>query len=143
MSESTPLPDLSLIKAEQAPPGGCDDADSVALGEDAFHKIEWAKAELEDFKQEVANRSRYTSRLFWLMVGWITVVLGILVATAVETPSTYADPASGRAPGVFWEWIGAFKLSDPVLMALIGGTTANVIGLFLIVTTYLFPKRDK
>lgn len=34
-----------------------------------------------------------------------------------------------------------FKMSDNVLMVLLGTTTANVIGLFAIVMNYLFPKK--
>ena len=42
--------------------------------------------------------------------------------------------------GVFSPW-GIFNLSNNVLLAAIGGTTINVIGLFLVVARYLFPKR--
>lgn len=39
-----------------------------------------------------------------------------------------------------------FELSDTVLLALIGGTTASVLGLFVIVANYLFntlkPPED-
>jgi hypothetical protein len=36
-----------------------------------------------------------------------------------------------------------FKLSDPVILALIGGTTVSVLGLFTIVATYFFPSANK
>lgn len=36
-----------------------------------------------------------------------------------------------------------FALSDSVLMLLLGTTTANVIGLFIIVANYLFPKNAR
>ena len=34
-----------------------------------------------------------------------------------------------------------FALSDAVILAAIGGTTVNVLGIFIIVVNYLFPKR--
>lgn len=36
-----------------------------------------------------------------------------------------------------------FALPDSVLMLLLGTTTANVIGLFIIVANYLFPKNAR
>jgi hypothetical protein len=34
-----------------------------------------------------------------------------------------------------------FGLSEPVMLALLGSTTLSVIGIFLIVANYLFPRR--
>ncbi|MCR8918387.1 hypothetical protein [Bacteroides sp. ET225] len=36
-----------------------------------------------------------------------------------------------------------FKLSDNVLITLLGTTTANVIGILIIVVTYLFSRKKK
>jgi len=36
-----------------------------------------------------------------------------------------------------WE----FKLSDPVMLAVIGSTTVNILGILYVVANYLFPKR--
>ena len=33
-----------------------------------------------------------------------------------------------------------FDLAEAVVLALVGGTTASVIGIFLIVANYLFPR---
>lgn len=41
------------------------------------------------------------------------------------------------AQGFRW---GGFELTERVLLALIGGTTINVIGIFIVVMNYLFPK---
>ena len=40
-----------------------------------------------------------------------------------------------------WQSTTAFDLSDNVLIVLITGTTVNVIGVFVVVMNYLFPKR--
>ena len=37
---------------------------------------------------------------------------------------------------------GPFRLSDKVLLGLLGGTTVTVVGLFGIVAHYLFPRHD-
>lgn len=39
--------------------------------------------------------------------------------------------------------VKGFALPDSVLMLLLGTTTANVIGLFIIVANYLFPKNAR
>jgi len=36
-----------------------------------------------------------------------------------------------------WE----FKLSDTVMLAVIGSTTVNILGILYVVANYLFPKR--
>lgn len=38
---------------------------------------------------------------------------------------------------------GRFSLSDTVLVTLLGTTTANVIGILIIVVTYLFSRKKK
>ncbi len=38
---------------------------------------------------------------------------------------------------------GSFKLSDTVLITLLGTTTANVIGILIIVVKYLFSRNNK
>jgi hypothetical protein len=37
--------------------------------------------------------------------------------------------------------LSGFSLDAGIVEALIGGTTTGVVGLFLIVTRYLFPRR--
>ena len=38
-------------------------------------------------------------------------------------------------------YVESFHLSDPVLIAILGTTTTNVLGIFYFVANYLFPKR--
>ena len=172
-----------------------------------------AQLEVEDQRRLVRHREAYTHRLFYLMVGWIGIVLLLLALTGVHFPD--AEPtfvgswawwawgivitllvlvllgliwprttskdsqrsvatkkwwwiygfacvgvlgasalgaflgsrptAKGSAVSPSWsilDWMAAFHLSDAVLLALIGGTTANVIFLFVVVARHLFPKHD-
>lgn len=50
----------------------------------------------------------------------------------------------------YWNWcfllldglnFDYFKLNSDVMLALIGGTTVNVLGVFTIVANFLFPKN--
>lgn len=167
------------------------------------------EARVRGIEQDQRDRKRYTGRIFWLMLGWMIIVLLLVAATGVNSP----DPATPRLPipTVDWvsiallaavlslglgqvvnlgvaqrfadaareagwrswagfaawilvpvvvmtivairstspaqnpvsmsAWIVAFDLSETVILALIGSTTANVIGLFVIVVSYLFRRK--
>ena len=82
--------------------------------------IDEAKAKLRGVKQDTEERKTYANKIFKLICVWLLAVFGILVAQGSDC---------------------GFELSDAVLLALIGGTTANVLGIFIIVAQYLFPKR--
>lgn len=77
----------------------------------------------------------------WLILpglGVAIIVASCIVAYRAPLGTTTPPPAGWK----FSEWVVAFELSDTVVLALIGGTTANVVGLFYIVARYLFPRRD-
>ncbi len=76
--------------------------------------------QLEQFEEIIQSRKDYASKIFKLVVWWL-IGLGVVVLL------------SG------WK-IEGFALDRAVLLALIGGTTLNVLGIFTIVTNFLFPK---
>jgi hypothetical protein len=78
--------------------------------------------------QNIEERRRYAGRLFGVMVGWLVVVGYVVLAQGF---------------GVGLHAYGRFHLADSVVIALITTTTATVIGVFLTVANYLFPKRDQ
>lgn len=97
------------------------------------------KQSLEDDKLEIENerlrnelaqardlhdiRKTYTRKLFWLIVGWLSVVVIYVGLTATVKTS--------------------FNLSDNVLIAFITSTTVSVLGLFVLVAKWLFPANAK
>jgi hypothetical protein len=101
------------------------DANVVALA--TAERIELEKgllgSELKDREQDRSERFKYGQRIFRLLVGWL-VVLGLVVV----------------AEGIHFF---GFHLSDPVIIALVGSTTASVISIFLIVANYLFPRGPR
>lgn len=126
----TQIPDSGFITAAAEESAASREADSKTAKGKAYYdqrrrELDLGHRELDhdDHSREVKDREKYTDRLFWLMVVWMSVVLAILVVTGVQD--------------------SFFVLSDTVLVALIGGTTANVIGLFVIVARHLFPHRNK
>lgn len=96
-------------------------------------------------EQDIAARKEYANRIFRLIVGWLIAIFSVLILHGFLSRNDVTF--SFR----FFHWIWPspvvslsklhFELSDPVLLALIGGTTASVLGLFVIVANYLFPKK--
>ncbi len=76
--------------------------------------------QIEDYRGHIETRSKFANRIFWFVSSWMASVFGILVADGTS--------------------VGGFDLADGVLIALISGTTLNVLGLFAIVANYFFPK---
>ena len=96
-------------------------ARKVEAGFEHAHEEELAKEEIEDRRQDRRERKEYARKIFVLICGWLIGIAVILLCSGF---------------GVF-----GFAFSDGVLIALISGTTVNVLGLFIIVANYLFPKR--
>ena len=108
------------------------DASTIPEQPDNFsneeHSALWGKAQATEFRKDSAQdrseRKTYAGRIFRLLIGWLCVVASILFLRG------------------FFKFT-FFNLSDAVLMTLIGSTTASVVGIFIIVTKYLFPKRTR
>jgi uncharacterized membrane protein len=84
-----------------------------------------AEVELIGAQQDIEERRKYAHRIFCLIVGWLIAVAAILFLQG------FHDFFCGIT----------FNLPVSVLLATIGGTTASVLGIFIIVTKYLFPSR--
>jgi hypothetical protein len=89
------------------------------LTEDQFENIL-----LVELAQDAGNRLKYANGLWWLVVYWLG---GIAIFLAAD--------------GILLCFKQKF-LSDAVILALIGGTTASVLALFTIVAHFLFPAGE-
>ncbi|HSU32797.1 MAG TPA: hypothetical protein VLJ11_16335 [Bryobacteraceae bacterium] len=87
-------------------------------------QIEKLRAELDSFEQDVAQRKQYAPRLFVLTCCWLGAVIAILLLQGFSAGTTHF-----------------FSLGNDVLIALLGTTTINVIGLLYIVAKYLFSAQ--
>ena len=74
-------------------------------------------------EQDLTERKKYAGRIFWLVVGWIVAIFAVVVLQGFSAKTE-------------------FSISDSVLMTLIGGTTINILGIFIVVANYLFPKTN-
>jgi lipopolysaccharide export LptBFGC system permease protein LptF len=126
---SQPDPHLQLI-ADRPPPQALQQEEVAAEAnrrERERLELDQLRELVRELRQNTEQRRRYATRLFIVMVGWLVVV-------------AYVVLAQGFGAGFYRS--GPFNLSDSVMIALITTTTATVIGAFLTVANYLFPKRD-
>ena len=79
-------------------------------------------AHLKGILQDQDERKNYAKKIYLLIVFWLFGVGLIIVLDATLSPHGY------------------FLMSESVQIALIGGTTANVLGLFIVVVNYLFKR---
>lgn len=80
------------------------------------------KEELRGKQQDREERKRYADLIFKLICYWLIAVFGLLLVQGQD-------------------WFH-FELSNGVLLAVVGSTTANVLGIFWLVANYLFPRND-
>lgn len=84
------------------------------------NKLKWE--ELECRKQDREQRKRYANYIFGFLCTYMILVFVVLLL------SGFCDIR--------------FCLSDPVIIALITTTTANIIGIFIFVVKYLFKSSE-
>ncbi|HEX4008058.1 MAG TPA: hypothetical protein VHX60_17930 [Acidobacteriaceae bacterium] len=84
------------------------------------HRLQSEK--IRSLSQDIDERKKYAHRIFCLICGWLGATFLVLVADGIAQS----------------KW---FYLPEGVLLALIGGTSADVLGIFYIVTHYLFPQN--
>jgi hypothetical protein len=114
-------------------------ADHKALQEQRQfqHESEWHEAKIESYHQDTKERKSYANKIFWLLACFLGGAFFLLLVSALPKSISVALQHVPQ----FTHVVIDHGLYDGVLIALIGGTTANVIGLFAIVASYLFPKK--
>ena len=113
------------LRADQ-PGGQSGRADSASVNEELILSENERKAardreEIQDIRQARTQRKEYAIRVYKLIRAWLLAICLFLVLAGFG--------------GAF----GFFRIADAILIALIGGTTVNVLGLFVIVMRHLFP----
>ena len=91
----------------------------ISLSKD-FLEEELKKLEIKSKEQDIDMRREYADKTYLFVCVYMCFVFFLIFLAC--SPST-------------------FQMSDGVLITLLGTTTINVIGLFAIVMSYLFPKK--
>ena len=116
--EPVALPD---IEAQALARADAEDFDKRAR-EETLRRL---KHENKQLKQDRRERRRYARQFFYLACSWVLFLATLLVFQGFQAYSS----------------ISPFLLSDNVLIAVMGSTTVNVLGILYVVATYLFPKK--
>lgn len=82
-------------------------------------ELKLLKAQIRKFEDDNESRREFSRNIFTVTVIWMFLVLVVVIQCAN----------------------GKWHLPDSVLIALITTTTANVIGIFIIVANYLFNRE--
>ncbi|HKV47685.1 MAG TPA: hypothetical protein VJN69_06300 [Candidatus Acidoferrales bacterium] len=112
---------LELLKKIRPPQAPAKTPDPKTSQEEIDLDNQRKKTIISGLQQDIDERKEYAGRAFWLVVVWL-VVIGIILFLE----------------GFRWH---SFDLTSGVLQVLIGSTTGSIVGIFLILTHYLFPRR--
>ena len=114
----------SVMANIDLPDGGVEEIRRLHRGARPDKEAAQAEAEeaesLKHRRQQRELRAKYSTRLFYLAVGWL-VALWFLVTL--------------QGFGIC-----GFALDEWTLRVLVGSTTVTVVGLFTVVARYLFPR---
>lgn len=69
------------------------------------------------------QREKWGERVFWLLLGWLVSVVLVVLVVVLDGLQ-----------------VAGFHLDNSVLIAFIGTTTADVLGIGYVVANFLFPK---
>lgn len=103
----------------------CSNVDEVSLKKGIL--------DLQSTGNDIKAREVYGYLAFALIVLWLLGIYVFLWFLSVD----WQVPNETRTTH-YWK---EFKLSDAVVIALLGTTTVNVLGIFVIVAKYIFPDR--
>jgi hypothetical protein len=79
------------------------------------------QAELDKFYSNLKQQKLYAKLIYVLTSVWVFAIFALLIFQGFQ--------------------ICGFHLSDSVILAAIGSTTADIVGVFLIVTRYVFSEK--
>ena len=126
-----------LAQIHESPPSPHDsrkigEEESKALKEKL--ELDMLREKVRSMTQDIDERKRYAANSFRLVCHWVAAVFVLLVLQgflSAGLPLKLGD----------FSMTLTFKLPDSVLLAVVGGTTVSIIGIFLVVANYLFPKH--
>ena len=129
----------SLLWIKETTPS---EAESLSVGqadEMAFEerlRRDKLQAEIVGIRQDIKERKEYARKTFKLICFWLAGVFILLIIQGFlgAGQTSFMFP-SGHELKI------KFSLADNVLIAIVGGTTASVMGIFVYVMKYLFSKH--
>jgi hypothetical protein len=130
---------IPLLPFSGSPPPNIPDPETSASIKDA--KLRRHNLLNQLLADDIRARRLYAAATFVLVVLWI---LGIFLILMLQGFLGHGGQVvSGQIFDLKYTITkqSIFSLSDGVIIATIGGTTASIIGIFMVVMKNLFPKR--
>lgn len=123
------MSDLELIKDTDLPcplptnleSSSDEDTRRIYERQQADDQHELAQQSIKDRKRDRKMRVDYANKIHCLVCWWLFILFLLLLL----------------------QGYGATQFSDSVLIAILTGTTIDILGLMVIVANYLFPKNGK
>lgn len=125
-------PNLDVIVAEIPPciSSGENNSDGIPQDTDTLqayinqkdydeHRLN--EEQIKDKQQDREQRKEYADKIFFLVATWLILLLILLLFCGS----------------------GVINFSDTVIVAILTGTTLDILGFMIIVANYLFPKNGK
>lgn len=95
----------------------------------------------EDYEQDIKARKEYADKLYGLIKYWLIGIGFLIVFQGFTVDFVFFSTPSDSLN--FKDYFPiSFSLSDKVLIAILTGTTINVLGLFLVVARYFYKSKD-
>lgn len=95
---------------------------------------------LRELEQYIELRKEYSEKLFEFFKWWTIGLAAVLIWSEIPSPFAVAT-ADELWAAAFFNWFFAFDLDTNLLIALVGGSTASVIGMIVVVAKFLFPSE--
>jgi hypothetical protein len=109
---------IEKVKPHEVP----SEPDEGFTQEKAYLEHQQVLIQLQSEIQDIRERKKYALWFVVLACAWVSIIAILL----------------------FFQGFGSlvgFRISDSVLLAAIGSTTMNIVGVLYVVAYYLFPKR--
>jgi hypothetical protein len=132
------LTEIPTTPFAAAPSNDPDPLTATCIADSKLNKANLINRGIRD---DLDARKKYANRAFWIVACWLMAILAIIFLQGFfgHMPLTVSITGCGVTLSASNPMF--FFLSDSVLIALIGGTTASVIGILGFVMKYLFPTR--
>jgi len=101
--------------------------DKVSLEKEVYEiaklqaELDIIQTERDILRDERKERKEYTGKIFYLIVYWLCTILLLLILDSIDE----------------------IDISDNVMIALVSGTTASVIGIFHFALKYIYRLPEK
>ncbi|MCY3666693.1 MAG: hypothetical protein OXH81_13615 [Gemmatimonadetes bacterium] len=134
------------LEATIPPPSVEDSAQDTSLDASAQRSAELDKKlgelRIANLQQDMEARREYANKLYRLIIWWLSGI-GLLIVLQGFTFDFvfWATPSGSSSFKDFFPI--SFSLSDKVFIAILTGTTVNVLGLFLVVARYFYKSKEK